>query len=1062
MKTHPLLLRAGLPALLLLLHLSGPCLAQTPPPPAAAQPDTAQLLREALFDEQGLRDPDKAAAGYENVIAAYDAQRAFAATALYRLAEVRRAQNKKDQAVLLYQRLLTEFPTHDPLARLSRENLTALGVKEIPGATPALTDEQDVRIAELKRMMKDSPDIVLGSNADQPLWTAASTGQTKVVEYLLNAGAPSSDRILEIAAGNGHLKVCEALIARGADINNSGALMQVVYNGRMEVLRLCIEKGANLNTWPVLNKAVNLRRTEMLRLLLEKGADPNLLHGSDTDSALFNAVAYGTTESAELLIQAKANPNLPPPANSPLYLAVRNGNVPMAARLIGIEADPEVRCVDSTMPEFQIPSDSTSIAPRAFDPTKSKNDFKTTLAPKGWTLLHAAVMSGSVEMLDLVLTTTKNTRDMGDSGKQTALCLAVGLQSEPMTERLLKAGADPKVMANNGLPLLFTAADSKNERLVKLLLEAGADATETLPDGRTAVSMLIHSNEKALPLIRLLIAAGADPDKRREQTVDAPKGPMGVHLAREFRYPKTTTADEIILSLPESGLFLSLAKKNFSGPQTPPSLADLLLEARFRWLNIYAPDWTRLHLHRRDAQGKLQERIIDDWSEGNPPDLQWGDIVEFVSANWQVPSDSISSGYVEKLPANIQARLRSALVRHVTVKMDGKSYPMTLRGGLKVYNPLKPEAPLTDAASLMKMMGAADLRWFNASVRIKRLPEQGGGEISSGLRSTTEIPLKEGDILELEGPPAALVPVGNTVQIQSGPGFSSVSQVMLLTPGLPFSKSIPCSGDEVPSLIQFLAAVHSVPDAQTLTKWIMAEKSGSLSKLTGKAPPEAWDGLELQLVLPRPDWSQVRIRRLVGNDEYKEIPVDLAAAISACTDATTPDEARKYDIALKPGDAVLLPVRPETAGESAWSGWDPETIRFFSKVLNIQVNLSEPDGSFRAIDLEYMPVRYLETAAGLLGLPAGEPAPSRINAFTVESILAGLAPGKNLGWIQRAGASERTTLQAESASGIRTPNSLRTGDRIWLHEKDTLGLGDGTNGQPVRRRAVPPPPQRIP
>lgn len=1062
MKTIPLLLRAGLSALLLFFLLPSPSPAQPPAapvPPTApstptAPPDTAQLLREALFEEQGLRDPDKAAAGYEKVIAAYDAQRAFAATALYRLAEVRRAQNKKDQAILLYQRLLTEFPTHDPLARLSRENLTALGVKEIPGSIPALTDEQDARIEELKRMMKDSPDIVLGSNADQPLWTSAANGQTKVVEFLLNAGAPSSDQILEIAAGNGHLKVCEALIAHGADINRSGGLMQVVNNGRMEVLRMCIEKGANLNTWPVLHKAVNLRRTEMLRLLLEKGADPNLLHGNDTDSALFNAVAYGTTECAELLIQAKANPNLPPPANSPLYIAVRNGNVPKAARLLGIKADPEVRCLDSTMPEFKIPSGSTRIAPRAFDPNKSKNDFNTTQAPKGWTLLHAAVMSGSVEMLDLVLTTNKNTGDMGDSGKQTALCLAVGLNSEPMTERLLKAGADPKVMGNDGRPLLFTAADNKYESLAKLLLEAGADATETLPDRTTVLSNLMYSNEEALPLIRLLVAAGADPDTWWAQMANAPQGPMAVHLSREFRYPKSTATDEVTLSIPESGLFLSLAQKSMGGQQSPPSLAKLILETKFDTRNIHQPDWTQLHLYRRDAQGKVQEQIISGWLDLEPPALQWGDIVEFVSVNWQTHADSTKYSSIQSLPDEIRARLRAAMVRHVTVNLGGKSYPMTLRGGLKVYNPLKPEAPLTDAADLMKMMGAADLRWFNGSVRIKRLPEQGGGEITTELRSTSRIPLKEGDVLELVGAPAALVPVDNTVQIQTGPGISSISEIMLVSPGLPFSKSIPSSGEQMPSLIQFLAAVHTVPDAESLAHWVMAEKSGSLSKLTGKAPPETWDGFEPQMVLPRPDWSKVSIRRLVGKDEYNDIPVDLAAAIAACTDATTPEEARKFDIALKPGDAVLLPLRPETAGESAWTGWDAETIRFFSKVLNIQVNLSEPDGSFRAIDLEYMPIRYLETPAGLLGVPTKGTAPNRLNVFTVAAMLAGLAPGTQLGWIQRAGASERKLLRAAPARGFRLPNSIHTGDSIWLREKDTLGLTDGANGQPVQRRQV--------
>ena len=150
MKIKLLFLPACLLAVFLFTILPEHATAQETPPAPGARPDTAQLLREALFEEQGVRDFDKAAAGYDKVIAAYDAERALAATALYRLAEVRRAQNKKDQAAVLYQRLLTEFPLHDPLARLSRENLASLGVKEMPGAGSGPVDTEDLRIMELK------------------------------------------------------------------------------------------------------------------------------------------------------------------------------------------------------------------------------------------------------------------------------------------------------------------------------------------------------------------------------------------------------------------------------------------------------------------------------------------------------------------------------------------------------------------------------------------------------------------------------------------------------------------------------------------------------------------------------------------------------------------------------------------------------------------------------------------------------------------------------------------------------------------------------------------------
>ncbi len=1027
MKIKLLLLPVVLQAVFLLSGLPGQALAQETPP--AARPDTAQLLREALFEEQGVRDLEKAAAGYEQVIAAYDAERAFAATALYRLAEVRRAQNKKDEAASLYLRLLAEFPSHDPLARLSRENLAALGVKALPGAAPSLTDDQDIRIAELKRMLQDSPDLVKGPKHNQPLWIAVEKGQTKVVNFLLEAGAKAEDGILEVAARDGHLSICEALIAHGADVNNSGALLRAVKEDRMEVARLCLEKGADLKMWPVLEHAVDRGRTEMVRLLLEKGADPNYRADREgkTDGALFSAVVSGNKEILDLLIQAKADPNLPPPARSPLYYAVKNGNVPVAKRLLAIGADVRVRCIDSLVPRLGGINQGGIAAQQVIDSERDQKEYTSTAAPVGWPLLHAAVLSDRLEMLDLLLPLIKNLEDPGHSGKQTALALAVGAKQVEMGEHLLKAGASAKVNGSDGLPLLFVAADNMDERLVKLLLAAGADASYLAPDGRTVLASLVRSGEKALPLIRLLIAAGADLEK------EWATGPTAVQLAREFRYPKLALPDQVTLSLPESGAFLPVMRKASGSKEIPPSLTDLILEANISWLDIYPPEWTKAHLYRRNAEGQLEQQIISDWSEGNPPILQWGDIVEFVSANWETPAPPSNLEYKQNLPTEIQSRLRASLVRQVTVNLDGKSYPITLRGALKVYNPLKPEAPLTDAVTLMKMMGGDDLRWYHASIRVKRLPEQGGGEISSKITGGSMIPLQEGDILELTGDPVTWQRNGSGISVVGPPNMgisNSSTDIVLLSPDLPFSKVVKNSPFSAPTLIQFLAAAYPPLSSGSLAKPATGGRIGSLSELTANNAVQSLTDQYLQSLLPHPDWSQTKIRRVSDNKEVLEISVNLADAIAAFTDATTAEEARKADLELLPGDTVLLPIRQDQK-DQPWTGWDAATIRFFSKALAMQVTLADADGSFRALNLGYLPVRYVETPAGLLGLPAREPAQHLLTAFSTPALLDAAAPGKPFSWLQRANSTDRTGAE----------NPTPAPDKwFWLRDKDTVGI----------------------
>ncbi|MCB1097118.1 MAG: tetratricopeptide repeat protein [Verrucomicrobiae bacterium] len=71
--------------------------------------DAKSLLQQGLFAEEAEGKLEKAAASYQQIIDDYDAARAFAVAAIYRLAEVRRKQEQNDQAAQLYQRILAEF-----------------------------------------------------------------------------------------------------------------------------------------------------------------------------------------------------------------------------------------------------------------------------------------------------------------------------------------------------------------------------------------------------------------------------------------------------------------------------------------------------------------------------------------------------------------------------------------------------------------------------------------------------------------------------------------------------------------------------------------------------------------------------------------------------------------------------------------------------------------------------------------------------------------------------------------------------------------------------------------
>ena len=102
------------------IRLAAACLSLATVTARAEEPPVRDLLRDGLYAEEVTRDPGAAAKNYEQVLARYSEQRAFAASALFRLAEVRRKQDRKDDAIQLYQRLLAEFPNAETEAKPPR------------------------------------------------------------------------------------------------------------------------------------------------------------------------------------------------------------------------------------------------------------------------------------------------------------------------------------------------------------------------------------------------------------------------------------------------------------------------------------------------------------------------------------------------------------------------------------------------------------------------------------------------------------------------------------------------------------------------------------------------------------------------------------------------------------------------------------------------------------------------------------------------------------------------------------------------------------------------------
>ena len=212
-------------------------------PLRAEEPALHDLLRDALYTEEVTRDTEKAARQYEALLARHDAQKTFAASALFRLAEVRRKQDRKDDAIQLYQRLLTEFPNADAETKLARENLAALGGKPLETKGPA-ADAESLEIARLEGLAKSAPDIILDPKT---LEQAADKGWPRVVAHLLTAGSrPYAGDALRIAAEKGYLEIVRHLTASEtpvpADVATAGIQAAIKFN-RYTILEFLLQRG---------------------------------------------------------------------------------------------------------------------------------------------------------------------------------------------------------------------------------------------------------------------------------------------------------------------------------------------------------------------------------------------------------------------------------------------------------------------------------------------------------------------------------------------------------------------------------------------------------------------------------------------------------------------------------------------------------------------------------------------------------------------------------------------------------------------------------------------------
>ena len=290
--------------------------------------------------------------------------------------------------------------------------------------------------------------------------------------------------------------------------------------------------------------AIKRRDTKAADSLIAKHVNINAAL-PDGATALAWAVFLDLEDTARKLIEAGADVNTKGDyGETPLTLALANGNVALTTRLLKAGADPKAtRWNGETTLMIAANAGSVEEVKLLLD---AGLDVNATESEKGQNALMWAAAEGHPDVVDLLIQKGANVNAATKSGF-TALAFATMKNDSASVRFLVKAGADP----NYALPdkdktkMLLVAGAYESKEAEIALLDGGADPNVADRMGRTPLH--IASQAGSLDLVRKLVSKGAD---------------LNARTAR--------------ISTPDPGFFRAP-----SGEQTP-----LLLAAKFNQVDV--------------------------------------------------------------------------------------------------------------------------------------------------------------------------------------------------------------------------------------------------------------------------------------------------------------------------------------------------------------------------------------------------------------------------------------------------------------------------------------------
>ena len=254
-----------------------------------------------------------------------------------------------------------------------------------------------------------------------------------------------------------------------------------------------------------IEEAVRQGDCDILERYLEEGGKPNLI-GHRGLPLIYVAASSGVEHCAELLAQYGANMNHHPLTKEVLLILASKRKESHAVRLLV-----ENGCNPNLISETGTPIIYYLMRDKKYEMVRALGDHGADLkyrAPTGRTLADWAYRHKNRKMIEYLR--QKGVYPTRHKNPDSPIFMAVRQGNVSEIEHLIQNGEDPYVLDGNGSSTLSIAAYSGNYEAAKFLLELGVD-----PSLKFGAPLRAAVKNSRIDMIKLLLAAGADPNDRR-------------------------------------------------------------------------------------------------------------------------------------------------------------------------------------------------------------------------------------------------------------------------------------------------------------------------------------------------------------------------------------------------------------------------------------------------------------------------------------------------------------------------------------------------------------------